>query len=42
MDELIIPTRFKKKIPQKLSYPVGAKEVSDARISVPQFGELGL
>ena len=42
MDELIIPTRFKKKIPQKLSYPVGAKEVSDALISVPQFGELGL
>lgn len=39
---VIIPTRLKAKISQNLSYPVGAKEVSDALISVPQFSELQL
>src|SRR5271163_3330248 len=40
--QLIIPTRFKGKVSQNLSYPAGAKEVSEALISVPQFSELQL
>jgi hypothetical protein len=42
MGEIIIPTRYKNKISQNLSYPVGAKEVSEALVSVPQFSELEL
>jgi hypothetical protein len=40
--EQIIPTRSKAKIPHTLSYPVGAKTISDALIGVPQFEELGV
>lgn len=39
----IIPTRGRKsKIPHTLSYPIGAKAVSEALIGVPQFSELTL
>lgn len=38
--ELIIPTRYKRKIPRALSYPVGAKIISQALAGVPQFAEL--
>jgi len=40
--KLIIPTLHKEKISQSLSYPVGAKDVSEALVSVPQFGDLQL
>ena len=40
--EQIIPTDRKAKIPQRLSYPIGAKEISDALVGVPQFSELSL
>jgi hypothetical protein len=38
--EQIIPTQYKAKIPHTLSYPVGAKTISDALRDVPQFSEL--
>src|SRR5215510_5689712 len=38
--EHIIPTRHKSKIPHTLSYPVGAKIISNALIGVPQFSDL--
>jgi hypothetical protein len=38
--EQIIPTRYRTRIPHTLSYPVGAKAISEALIGVPQFGEL--
>jgi len=38
--EQIIPTRHKSKIPQTLSYPIGAKAISEALIGVPQFDDL--
>jgi len=38
--EPIIPTRHKSKIPHTLSYPVGAKAISDALRGVPQFDQL--
>jgi hypothetical protein len=38
--EPIIPTRYKSKIPHTLSYPVGAKAISDALRGVPQFDRL--
>ncbi len=39
--EQIIPTRGKKsRIPPTLSYPIGAKEISEALLGVPQLGEL--
>jgi hypothetical protein len=40
--EKIIPTRSKKKLRLTLSYPVGAKAISEALIGVPQFDELTL
>jgi hypothetical protein len=39
-DEKIIPTRYKSKIPHTLSYPVGAKAISEALRDAPQFSEL--
>jgi hypothetical protein len=36
----IIPTQYKSKIPHTLSYPVGAKAISEALRGVPQFSEL--
>ena len=41
-EEHIIPTRNKMKIPRTLSYPVGAKAISEALIGVPQFDELSV
>ena len=38
----IIPTRLKSKIPHTLSYPIGAKTISEALIGVPQFDDLTL
>src|SRR5258707_6825028 len=38
--EPIIPTGYKSKIPHTLSYPVGAKAISEALIGVPQFSDL--
>ena len=38
--ERMIPTRYKDKIPHTLSYPVGAKVISEALTGVPQFAEL--
>lgn len=37
-----IPTRYKAKIPRTLSYPIGAKAISDALLGVPQFNELNV
>jgi len=36
----MIPTRLKAKIPHSLSYPIGAKTISDALAGVPQFDSL--
>jgi hypothetical protein len=36
----IIPTRFKSKLPQRLSFPIGAETLSEALSSVPQFKKL--
>jgi len=36
----MIPTRYKQKLPKDLSYPLGAKEVSQALAAVPQFDSL--
>jgi len=38
--EQIIPTQHKSKIPHTLSYPIGAKAISEALWGVPQFPEL--
>jgi hypothetical protein len=38
----MIPTRSKKRLPRTLSYPVGAKAISEALVGVPQFDELTL
>ena len=38
----MIPTKFKSKIPQTHSYPVGAKSLSEALSSVPQLESLNL
>jgi hypothetical protein len=38
--EPIIPTGYKAKLPHTLSYPVGAKVISQALIGAPQFGQL--
>jgi hypothetical protein len=35
--EPIIPTRYKSKIPYTLSYPIGAKAISDVLRGAPQF-----
>jgi hypothetical protein len=40
--EQIIPTRHRAKIPQALSYPIGAKAISEALIGVPQFDQLSI
>ena len=37
-----IPTRFKDKLPKKFSYPLGAKEISENLIDVPQYSNLSL
>jgi hypothetical protein len=39
-DEQIIPTAIRSKIPHTLSYPVGAKIISEALVGVPQFSDL--
>ena len=36
----IIPTKFKSKLPQRLSFPIGAETLSEALLSVPQFEKL--
>lgn len=36
----IIPTRYRTKIPQTLSYPIGAMSISEALLGAPQFNEL--
>jgi hypothetical protein len=38
----VIPTRFKSKIPQTLSYPIGAKAISAALVGAPQFDDLSV
>jgi hypothetical protein len=40
--QVIIPTRYKSKIAQYLSYPIGAEQISAALAAAPQFGELEL
>ena len=39
---VLIPTRFKSKIPHTLSYPIGAEAISSALKDVPQFADLAL
>ena len=39
---VLIPTKFKSKIPHTLSYPIGAEAISSALKDVPQFGDLTL
>jgi hypothetical protein len=36
----LIPTQYKTKIPSLVSWPIGAQEISDALLDVPQFSEL--
>ncbi|SEF71081.1 hypothetical protein SAMN05421819_0903 [Bryocella elongata] len=36
----LIPTRYRTKIPERLSYPVGAKALSDALLGINQFDQL--
>lgn len=36
-DVVLIPTSFKSKLPQALSYPIGAEVLSSAFADVPQF-----
>ena len=36
----MIPTGFKSSIPKNLSYPLGAKAISEALEGVPQMGSL--
>jgi hypothetical protein len=38
----MIPTRYKAKLPSDLSYPLGAKETSEALAGVPQYDLLHL
>ncbi len=38
----LIPTRHKDKLPREFSYPIGAKEISDAMADVPQYALLSL
>ena len=38
----MIPTRIRSKIPNVLSYPLGAKAISDALAGVPQFDALAI
>ena len=38
----LIPTRNKSKLPKTLSYPLGAKEISEALAEVPQYNELSI
>jgi len=38
----MIPTTYKAKIPQTLSYPVGAEKISDVLASVPQLKDLSI
>jgi hypothetical protein len=38
--QALIPTRYKAKIPSLASWPIGAQEISDALLGVPQFNEL--
>jgi hypothetical protein len=40
--EKVIPTRYKSRIPHTLSYPVGAKAISEALRGVTQFPELSV
>ena len=41
-DAPLLPTRIKYKLPHTLSFPVGAKRVSESLAGVPQFTELAL
>jgi hypothetical protein len=41
-DEKIIPTQYKSKIPNTLSFPIGAKAISEALLGVPQFSEISV
>jgi hypothetical protein len=38
----MIPTKYKAKIPQTLSYPVGAEKISDVLASVPQLKDVSI
>lgn len=38
----LIPTRNKSKLPKSMSYPLGAKEISEALAEVPQYNELSV
>jgi hypothetical protein len=40
VDRVVIPTEFKSKLPQSLSYPVGAEILSASFDGVPQFSRL--
>jgi hypothetical protein len=40
--EQVLPTAYKSKIPQTLSWPVGAKTISGALSGVPQFSEISV
>ena len=43
MEEIkIIPTSYRAKIPKTLSYPLGAKTISEALAGVPQFDYLNI
>ncbi len=37
-----LPTRHRKRLPRSLSYPLGAKAISEALAPVPQFGLLSI
>lgn len=42
MSAPVIHTKYKAKIPQTLSYPVGAEKISDVLASVPQLKDLSI
>lgn len=41
-ETMLIPTRYKKLLPKEHSYPIGARDISDALENVPQLAELDL
>ena len=38
----LIPTKNKYKLPKSMSYPLGAKEISESLAEVPQYNDLNL
>jgi hypothetical protein len=42
MFPLLIPTKFKEKLPVGFSYPIGAQAISEALKFTPQYSQLGL